>query len=179
MTRTEIQNHMEGYLRSYGIPYTKDVDFSCEAPRMTILYPGYQSVVLEGCLWFYQRSMEARVYYNETVSHWCRNSPHIPQLLRLFNYIHARIWPRCGEGTRGILYTPRLYLSEDGHYDIMLNTAISYNIFAAAPLETEHYITVCCPDLLNELSPAIFGVLGGSMDAEHAIQYVKQHILNE
>lgn len=182
MTRIQVLNHVEGYLRSCGIQYTKDADFTCEAPRLTMLYPGNPSCpdgILEGSLWLHRHSMEARVYFDENASRWCRNSPHIPQLLRLFNFFHARVWPSCGEGARGTLYTPRLYLSEDSGYDIVLTTAIAYDFFAVAPLEAEEYISIFSPALLNELSPAIFGVLLGRMDVDQGIQYITHRILEQ
>ena len=77
------------------------------------------------------------------------------------------------------LYTPRIYLTEDGGYDITLTSVIPYDFYELAPLETEDYITACCPELLNGLSPAIFGVLLGNLDVEQAIQYVRKNILYE
>ena len=39
--------------------------------------------------------------------------------------------------------------------------------------------TACIPELMDKLSPAIFGVLGGKTTTENAIKYVKTNILKE
>lgn len=70
-------------------------------------------------------------------------------------------------------------MTEDGCYDITLTTLINYDFYEAAPLETEDYISVSCPEILNELSPAIFGVLLGNYSAEQAILYIEKEILKE
>lgn len=72
------------------------------------------------------------------------------------------------------LYTSRIYLTEDDGCDITLTTVIPYDFYELPPLETEDYITACCPDLLNGLSPAIFGVLLGRLDVEQAIQFIRK-----
>ena len=56
---------------------------------------------------------------------------------------------------------------------------IAYDFYSVAPLETEDYITACCPELLDKLSTTIFGVLLGQLSIEQAIAYVKKHVLND
>ena len=95
MTRMEAQVHIEHYLKSHNIRYAKDVDNGI--PHITILYVNCDRCpdnILESCIWFYKDVMETRVYYDQTAADWCRISSHIPELMRLLNYINARVWPR-------------------------------------------------------------------------------------
>jgi hypothetical protein len=180
------QRMVKGYLRSHFIPFTEDQEDGTH--RITMLYKGDDSCpsgVLEGCIYFFDNDMEARVFYSEAGASICRNSEHIEDLMRLFNFCHARIFPRNADGMGGVLYepehlyTPAIYLTEDGCYDITLTTLINYDFFEVAPLETEDYITAACPELMNKLSIPIFDLLTGEIDIDEAIGYIKEHILGD
>ena len=54
---------------------------------------------------------------------------------------------------------------------------INYAFYEAAPLETENFVTACCPAMMNDLSPAIFRLLLGDLGQEQAIAYVRTAIL--
>ena len=60
-----------------------------------------------------------------------------------------------------------------------MTTMIPLDFYELAPLETEDYITVACPELLGKLSVPIFFVLLGEISAEQAILEVKDEILGE
>ena len=77
------------------------------------------------------------------------------------------------------LYSPRIYMTEDGCCDITLTFPINYSFYEAAPLETEDFITACCPVVMSDLSPAIFRLLLGNIDLERAIAYIRANILME
>lgn len=184
MKNLEAQHHIENYLKAYNIRYIKDVDSGM--PCMNILYTNCALCpdgMLEGCIWFFKDLMEVRTYFNQNAAEWCRTSSHIPELMRLLNFINASVWPSITDGmgnalyTPSCLYTPRIYMTEDDCYDITLTFVIPYDFYELAPLETEDYITVCCPELLNIFSPAIFGVLHGRLDVEQAIRYIRKNIL--
>ena len=186
MKQAEAQRHMKRYLKAHNLRHV--MDFDNGAPRISILYTNCALCPdreLEGCIWFYNGSMEARTYFNQRAAEFCRSSSHTPELLRLLNFINARVWPSTSDGMGNslywpsLLYTPRLYLTEDGCQDITLTALIPYDFYELAPLETEDFITACCPDLLNHLSPAIFGVLQGRLGAEQAIRYISKTILYE
>lgn len=186
MSRTAAQTHIEKYLKEHNIRYEKNVDSGIS--RITILFSQCDQSpdrILEGCIWFYEDAMEARVYYDQTGANWCRKSSHIPELMRLLNFINARVWVSASDGMGNTLYMPsclytsRIYLTEDDGYDITLTSMIPYDFFELAPLESEDFITACCPSLLDELSPAIFGVLLGVLETEQAIGYIKKNILHE
>lgn len=186
MQNIGAKRHIENYLKARNIRFITDIDNG--TPRINILYTQCDfcpDKLLEGCIWFYKDAMEVRVYYDQTAADWCRKSNHIPELMRLLNYINARVWPRTTDGMGNALYMPsclytsRIYLTEDDGYDITLTSMISYDFFELAPLESEDFITACCPSLLDELSPAICGVLLGRLDTEQAIEYIKKSILYE
>ena len=184
MTKWEAQIRMGHYLKAHNIYH--ETDHENGTPHMNILYANCDLCpdgMLEGCIWFYENTMEVRTYFNQNAAGWCRTSSHILELMRLLNFINARVWPSAADGmgnalyTPSCLYTPRIYLTEDAGYDITLTTIIPYDFYELAPLETEDYITACCPGVLNDLSPAIFGVLLGRIDVERGIRYIRKNIL--
>lgn len=186
MNRFEAKNKLCAYLKRNNISFKDDLDNGVS--RITMFYDGYNNCpdnILESCVWFYKNEMEARVYYDEKASSWCQKSNHVNNLMRVFNYINALVWPRTADGMKHTLYqphhlhTPRLYMTEDGFNDITLTSVIAYDFYAVAPLETEDYITACCPELLDKLSPIIFGTLLGQLNIEQAIGYVKEHVLED
>lgn len=185
MTKHEIKHRILEYLKSHNIPYNEDVDSSA---RLTMLYKGYSNCpdkVIESCIWFFDDEMEVRVYYSQTAACWCKESNYLGEFMHLLNFINARVWPCTADGMEGALYephhlhTPRLYITKDDCYDITLTTVINYDFYEVAPLETEDYITACCPELLDKLSPAIFSLLLGKINLEQSISYVKKNILEE
>ncbi len=186
MNKYEAKKKICSYLKMHNISFEDDLDNG--SSRITMLYSGYNNCpdkILESCIWFYEDEMEIRVYYDENASKWCKKGEHICDMMRLFNFINAQVWPRTADGMQEALYkphhlhTPRLYMTEDGFYDITLTSVIAYDFYAVAPLETEDYITACCPELLDKLAPAIFGTLLGQLNVEQAMSYVKQNVLND
>ena len=184
MNRLEAKNKLSAYLKKHNISFSEDFDNG--VPRITMLYKGYNNCpdkVLESCIWLHANEMEVRVYFDEKASSWCKNSNYIDGMMRLLNFINARVWPQTVDGMEGNLYqshylhTPRLYVTEEAA--ITMTSMIAYDFYSVAPLETEDYITACCPELLDKLSPAIFGVLLGQLSIEQAIAYVKKHVLKE
>ena len=184
MNKFEAKIKLCSYLKANNIMFRDDFDNG--ASRIAMLYKKYnncQDKILESCIWFYEDEMEVRVYYGEKVSNWCKSSEHISDLMRIFNYVNALVWPRAADGMNNTLYqphhlhTPRLYMTEDGFNDITLTSVIAYDFYAIAPLETEDYITACCPELLDRLAPAIFGTILGKLNVEQAIGYIKRYVL--
>lgn len=124
--------------------------------------------------------MEIRTYYTEMGSNICKeHKENLVNVYRLMNYLNARIWPTTNDGCGGsfykpyYLYTPRFYITEDDCYDITMTYIVPYDFYEVAPLETEDYITACCPALLDKLSPVIFSLIIGKIDSDYAINYVK------
>lgn len=184
MNKAAAKASLLQYLKKHFISYETDLKES--TPRYSLCFQGYENSpnhTVESCFWFYDTELEVRTYFTETASALCReNRKYLPDLMRLFNYINARVWLKASDGMGGALYaphslyTPRIYMTEDGYYDITLTTLIDYRCFEIAPLETADYITAYCPELLDSLSPAIFGVLLGKYNLEEAIQNIQVNV---
>ena len=151
-------------------------------PRITMVFkncdrsPGY---ITEGCIWFYENSMEVRVYYSKLGAEICQKSKHLPELYRLMNYINARLWVSVSDGLEGALYQsqylilPRFYVTEDEMQDITATMLIPYTHFELDMLEIEDFITSVLPGLLDDLSIPVFLLLEGRITAEEAIDMVR------
>lgn len=179
MTDIEAYDKISYYLRSHFIEFHEKVNEN--AKQLTIVYTGYRNCpnsVIESSIFFDVNCLECRVYYTELGSFICKNSFNKVDLYRLLNYINANIWPCSYDGCNGSLYqpthlyTPRFHVTEDEYYDITATSIIPYDFYEIAPLETEDYMTACIPELMNKLSPAIFGLLCGKRTIENAITYV-------
>ena len=70
-------------------------------------------------------------------------------------------------------------MTEDGCYDITATIVIPYDFYEVAQLETEDYLTACIPELMDNLSVVIFGLLLEQFSIEEAINFVKTEVLNE
>lgn len=181
-TKNSIMESFAGYLKRNNIWYESDVDIEC--PRYTMIYETENAPnrCVESCIWFFDDAAEARVYYSSLGAQICKNSNHKDKLLRLLNYINATVFLNCSDGERGLynphmLYTPRIYVTEDGCFDIVITTIINYDFWKVAPVETADYLTAYCPELLDKLTAPIYGVLLGKIEVEAAIQYIKDNIL--
>lgn len=187
MKKTKEEGSFEQYLKAHNIPYKCDIDNGTD--RITMCFSGCLNCpdsTLESCIWFYKDCMESRTYYDLNAAEWVKkHSDNYAELFRLLNFLNATLWPQLSDGSNNEiykpshLYTPRLYMTEDGCCDIALTTVIPLDFYGLAPLETEDYVTALCPEILNILSPAIFGVVLGKHNAKEAIGYVKKHILND
>lgn len=182
MTPKEAIKNFTGYLKWHNILYETGIDNGC--PRFTIVFnaenaPGY---CVESCIWFYGHDVaEARCYYTAMGAEICKNSEHKDKLLRLLNFINARAFLCCGDGYGSydphMLYNPRIYVTEDGCFDITITTMINYDFWETAPVETSDYLTAYCPELLDRLAPPVFRVLLGKYTVEEAIIYIQENLL--
>lgn len=112
----------------------------------------------------------------------CRTMPEKQNISTLFssllNFINAGSFHPAAAAdicctARTSLYTPRIYLTADGCFDITITTIIPYDFFGLAPLETLDYITICCPELLDRLALPIYCVLLGKETADGAISHIE------
>ena len=184
MTAKEAKARFTKYLKSHFIKFY--VNIGDDTVEYLIVHNGYELCpdrILESSVRFFPDDMEVRVYYSQSGAKWCSESEHKPELMCLFNYINAMVWPRAADGMNDALYkphylyAPRIYMTEDDCCDITMTFPINYSFYEAAPLETEDFITACCPKLMNDLSPAIFMLLIGEMSLEQAISYIRTNIL--
>ena len=183
MTQEEAKARFTKYLKSHFIKFHEDIEDGAVIYRMT--YSDYELCPegkLESCICFFPDNMEVRVYYSVLGAELCRESKYIPELMRLLNYINATVWPMAVDRNGGtlykphILYLPRIYMTEDDICAINLALPINYAFYEAAPLETEDFVTACCPDLMNMLAFAIFGLLLGEANLEQAMAYVRKNM---
>ena len=83
--RKSIKNMSEiiSYLNLHNL-YFKE-DHSEGIPRITMVFkncdrcPDY---ITEGCIWFYENSMEVRVYYSKLGAEICQKSKYLPELYK-------------------------------------------------------------------------------------------------
>ena len=173
--------HLCYYLDSNNILYTED--FENETSCITVIYDecsNLQKGALKCNIWFYKYEIE--IYYKANVSKWCETD-NISSFLQSINYINRYVLPDIADSIDRIscfphkLVSPRLYITDAG--EVVLRYFISYDYYVEAPFELAEYICVRFPKLLDKLSPVIFGTLLGKLNVEHAICYVKEHILED
>lgn len=185
MTKQEAIRKLTDYLKSHNIQYAPAVDNGCMQITMVYNAINAPNKCVESCVWFYEDEMEARVYYSAMGAEICRKSEHIDELLRVLNFINARLFLSCCDGAGGtlyksrMLYTPRIYLTTDDCYDITITTIIPYDFYEMASVETADYLTAYCPELLDKLSLAIYGVILGQLTSDEAIAYITKEIMAE
>ncbi len=149
---------MTSYLKNHGIRFSVGQDDGTLLLTMVFQVENAPNHEIESCVWTYDADeMEIRTYYDSVGQMICRNSEDKDQLFRLLNYINARVFLRCADYRSRLyepymLYTPRIYLTEDNCFDITITTIIPYDFFELAPIETADYMTIFCPSLLDELS---------------------------
>ena len=187
MNKKSALTAIENYLKGHFIKYIKDYEDGTE--RITMVFAGYDKCpdkIIEACIYFFQDSMECRVYYDETGATLLSQSNYKQEVYRLMNFINARIFPTTpNDGMGGMLYkasymySPRIYVTEDNCWDITFTTIIPYDFYELAPIETADYLTVSCPELLNQLSGSIFLTALGKITVDDAIKMIKSSILKE
>lgn len=89
----KIMSEVTSYLKLHNLYF--EIDQMEGIPRLTMVLkncnkcPDY---ITEGCIWFYENSMEVRVYYSKLGAEICQKSKYLPELYRLLNYINTRLW---------------------------------------------------------------------------------------
>lgn len=185
MGRAQAIGKFEQYLKSHNLGYSKSVDNGAALVTMAFPAPECPGKWLEACAWFFRDGMEARVYYSQSGANFCRESEHRDELFRVLNFINARVFLAAADGFGGklyaphMLYTPRIYMTEDDCFDITLTTMIPYDFYELAPLETADYVTMFCVSLLKDLSMPIFFLLLGEWTVEQSIAHIKREVLEE
>lgn len=183
MTKTEAVKKFTEYLKSHNINHEKDFENGTVRYTMEYMAENAPEKYVESCVWFYKDDAEVRVYYNQAGTDICKASKHRNSLLELLNFINARVFLNCSDWNglykSHMIYTPRMYLTVDGFYDITITTIINYDFWEIAPIETADYMTAYCPELLDKLAILIFNVLKGQMSSDEAIAFIKEKILLE
>ena len=187
MNKTEARRKMVTYLKERNIKYFEHLHNGDGS--IVMAFEGYTTCpdkVLECSIEFLDTYMETRVFFTENASSWIKErSEDLADIYRLLNFINARVWPSSHDGIEGKLYapnhlqTPRIYITEDGYYDITATTIIDYDLFEMAPLETEDYCTATIPELMSKLSLPMFFLLMKKVTVEGAINLIKRGVLSE
>lgn len=184
MTKKEAIKNFTDYLKRHNIPHKSDINNGCQRFTFVFRAENAPDYCVESCIWFYDGDIaEARCYYTAMGAEICKNSEHKDELLRLLNFINARVFLSCGDSyglyEPHMLYNPRMYVTEDSCFDITLTTIMNYDFWEVAPVETADYLTAYCPELLDRLARPVFGVLLGQFTADEAIIYIKEKILED
>lgn len=66
----------------------------------------------EGCIWFFDKVAETRVYYNQMGADICKRSEGRQDLLRLLNFINARVFMELNDGVTGGMI-PRYFIHRE------------------------------------------------------------------
>jgi hypothetical protein len=181
----KAQKYISDYLTSHYIEFKEIIEGSIS--QCMIIYKncyGCPDNILESSICFHPNCMECRVYFDENAANWCKNSEHLDDFMHLLNYINATLWPQVCDGIgeklyeNQHLYTPRLYMTEDGYFDITMTVVVPYDFFEVAPLETLDFLTGTCTHIMDTLSPSIFCLLLGVLNLEDAKMNVKNNFLN-
>lgn len=183
MNKREAVKRFTDYLREHNIYYESSISNGAQELTMVYDVEAAPGECIESCIWFYRDGAEIRAYYSAVGAEICRESEYRGELLKLLNYINARVFLSCGN-RQGLyepcmLHTPRIYITEDGNFDITITTMINYDFWEVAPLETADYITMYCPELLEILSYPIFCVLLGKITSDEAKERVRRNIFGK
>lgn len=187
MNKKEVKRMFITYLKERNIKFHEHL--SDGDTSIYMILTGYEKCpdkALECSIFFFDSCMEVRVYFTQNAAKWIsEKSDDLSDMYRLLNYINARVWPFTHDGLGGELYephhlqTPRFYITEDGNFDLTATTAIDYDQFEMAPLETEDYCTATIPELMNNLSLPLFLLLEHEISVEDSITLIKREVLNE
>lgn len=178
----EMISKFSSYLKRHNIYFESDITED-GISRITMLFKNCEMCpqnVMEGCIYFYDDCMEARVYYSKLGAQICGESDNRSELYRFLNFLHARLWPCAMDGKGGELYKsqslfcPRFFITEDGEWDITATLLIPYSHYELDELQTEDFITAALPDFMNRLSGPIFLILADKITADEAIRIVKR-----
>ena len=185
-TSIRMMSEITSYLKQHHLYFKTDqVDGT---PRITMVFQNCDRCpdnITEGCIWFYEDSMEVRVYYSKSGAEICKKSTKVYELCRLLNFMNARIWIAVSDGMEGALYKsqclilPRFYITEDEMQDITSTMLIPYTYFELDMLQIEDFITGALPSLLDCLSTPVFLLLEGKITVDEAIDMVKLEVVGK
>lgn len=183
MNKKAAVKKLTDYLKRYNIYFKSSIDNGVQQITMVYHVEDVPGKCIESCIWFYNDDAEVRAYYSAEGAEICSESEHRGKLLSLLNYINARVFLSCGNPAGlyepHMLYTPRMYMTEDGRFDITITTIINYDFWEITPVETADYITIYCPEFLERLTYSIFGVLLGKISLDEAKEEIRKNILGE
>ena len=121
---------------------------------------------------FWDSDIMIRFCYNEAATEQYKNSAHKSDLLRFLNYVNQDLIESHGEENyfevMRLRYAPRVYLDEFNSDQITFSIRVQYN--SQEYRLAKEYLNDKCVELMNGLSPYIFGILSGEVDVDEAIK---------
>lgn len=178
-----IRLYLQSKFIDHIVSYEEDGNKKITKKITMVLYaPSAPDSVIESSVIFYRNVIEFKVYYSATGKEFFKKSNHKSDLMFLINFINSAVWVCPADGMNGEMYepiplfAPRIYVDES---DIIMKALVPYNYFEIDPLEALNFVFASIPNLLNDLSPAIYGTLFGKIPLDQAIRFIKKNILNE
>lgn len=180
MTKNEVRKRIIEYLKKYNIPYQllNDSDKPLiDINNLTLYIPFHveeaPDQLAECSIWFYRDTLEVRGYYSKNAASWLSTyKDHLPDVMRVINFINARVF------LGNLLYTPRLYLTAEPQTEFAISTIIPYRFFQSSEFETLEYISCYYPEFLGKISFPLFLTLLGDITSDMAIYHIQSEILN-
>lgn len=177
MTKADARKRIIDHLKTYNIHYHLLNDSGkplIDVQDLTIYIRFHVEEapdhLAECSIWLYEDALEVRGYYSENAASWVsKYKHHIPDVLRVINYMNTRVF------LGNLLFTPRLYLTVDEKPEFAITTIIPYGFFETAKLETLEYVTCYYPEFLGKASFPLFLTLLGDITSEMAIYHIKQN----
>lgn len=178
MEKWQVRKRIVSYLKEHNINncLINDHGKPMLQKDLDTIYLNYNIQVpggLESDMKLFEDKLYVRAYYTEEVANeiGMLDSEKIHGLRQVINYINANAFFES-------LYTPRLYLSTDGYYDIAIKTVIPYDFFELAPIETLEYITAYYPECMEKFAVPLLFLIYKKMSVDQAIDYIDSNILN-
>ena len=96
MTKNDVIKRLKEYLDNYNISYETAVDNGYIQLRMEFQADNSPDQMVEACIWFYKECAELHCYYSSLGALLCQKSEYRSRLLRVINFINARVYLACG-----------------------------------------------------------------------------------
>lgn len=121
---------------------------------------------------FRKEDIFVRGYYSAQLAEIIKASDHKQDLLHLLNYIN------CNVEFSHVVSTPRIYLSTDGAWDVVISATINNDVFSLAPVDCCQFITGYCPEFIEKFFIYIYMVIKGMAPAESCEKMIEERIIN-
>ncbi|MGN0424959.1 MAG: hypothetical protein ACI4FY_06515 [Acetatifactor sp.] len=178
--RSTAVRGFEDYLKSQKVVFTREENKATPFILFKVPASNAPDEEIEGVVFFYEYVAEMKLYYVGTKA-LCEKSNYHDELLRVLNFVNARIFPACNEAPQDqrdmqLYFVPRISLEEDDDNDIVAGTMFHYEIWNQFLWEVGDYATKHCVEFLDTLAEPIIKVLTGEMKAEEAINDIVDRI---
>ena len=167
-----MMDRIKGSLEYKHIPYSIIYKGNMLTFRVIIPAPLAPRGHIKAYVHFWDRDAMIRFCYNDAGTELCKKSTYKSELLRFLNYVNQDLieshWEDKYLETVRLRYAPRVYVDEFNSDQITFSIRIRYG--SQDYYFAEEYISNNCVELMNGLSPYIFGILSGEVDVDEAIK---------